>query len=286
MKVVIVGSSGLIAKRLGDSGIKQEHSVFFTSRKEDFSGGFLDLARAENFDYEWLKNADLILHLGAISSPDLCASDYNSAYQINVTGTKYFLERALKKGSKVLFFSSDYVYGESFENEVFDENSVIKPFGEYGKMKAEVEEEFLDHSNFKVFRLSYVFAKDDKFTSYLRECTETLTRPEVFDPLVRNVVYIEDLILAIRNLINNFDHFKPKIINVCGDAPLSRVDMANLYQKFVDPGLQYKVVNPGKDFFISRPKKILLKSLYLETLLEREPYALEKAMQMEFNKAA
>ena len=41
------------------------------------------------------------------------------------------------------------------------------------EMKAVVEKRLEGNPNFKALRLSYNFHKDDRFTTYLRQCAET-----------------------------------------------------------------------------------------------------------------
>lgn len=281
MKIFIIGKNGFIAQRILNE-FKNSYSIITTSSKQNDEDVFLDLTIPQNFNFDIIEPNDFIIHLAAISSPDSCEQNYETAYQINVTGTQFFLKKCLEKKAKVLFFSSDVVYGDS--DTTFDENSPCEPFGVYAKMKYEVEQALMNDQNAKIFRLSYIFARNDKFTSYLTSCATKNEPAELIHPFSRNAVYIQDLIDAIEALIKNFNQLDNKICNICGPNLLSKKDIAEMYQTYVNQALTFNIIIPNENFFKKRPRTIYLKSLYLNKLLGREPLNIEKAMQLEFNK--
>lgn len=275
--IFITGKTGLIAGRLAKKLSNQNLDVKLLSHNE------MNLLSPKEFDYSNIQKNDFVINLAAVSSPDLCETDYQNAKKINFDGTKIFIENCLGQGAKVLFFSSDAVYGESAGDEVFNENSSPHPRGKYGEMKLAIEKEFENNENFRVFRLSYVFSKDDKVTSYYQKCSEENRIAEIYEPYSRNMIYIEDVVAASENLMENFERFNFKIINLGGPKNLSRSDLGDLYRLYVNKNFQYNVIYPGDKFYAYRAKNIYLKSLYLKDLLGREPIDIEKAMQIEFN---
>ena len=145
---------------------------------------------------------------------------------MNVTSTGDFIYEALKRGCKVIFLSSDAVYGNVLGE--FDEEEKVDPLGVYAEMKAVVEKRFLEYPLFKVLRLSYNFFKDDRFTTYLRNCAKEGATAEVFDPFGRSVVHRDDTVDAIISLFNNWDVCDKSVINCGGPETLSRVEFANI----------------------------------------------------------
>lgn len=279
VRVFIIGSNGYIAKRLIDNFPKY-WDYNLVSSKPFGEEIYLNLESPYEFDYNSICTDDFIILLAAISSPDVCENRYKYAYKINVIGTKIFIENCLERGAKVLFFSSDTVYGK--QDYKVNENSVCKPLGAYGQMKYEIESDFKKDKNFKVFRLSYVFSKNDKFMKYLKNCSICLENADVFHPIYRNVVYIGDLINAIINIINQWKDWENKIFNICGPQLLSRIDLTNIYIKNVDNKLEYIVTNPTKNFFKARPEKIETNSLYLQRLLGYKPSKINDIVSVEF----
>jgi len=269
---LIIGKNGFIAKKLFDRG---EYKAA-TSDELSSDGLYLNLKNPEIFDYSYIDEQTNIIFLAAISSPDICNNNYDEAYKVNVIGTKYFIEEAIKKGAKVLFFSSDVVYGNTLE--MVDENSKTNPFGNYAKMKDEVEIAFENKKNFKVFRLSYVLSKEDKYLSYLKSCIDKNEVAEVFHPFSRKVVYIEDVLEAIENVIARWDDFENQKFNICGDEDISRKDIADFYNEEVGNMLKYTILEPNDKFWEARPKDINITTLYLEKLLGKKPTKIKDAI--------
>ena len=171
---------------------------------------------------------------------------------------------------KVLFFSTDLVYGET---NLMNELSSVKPKGNYAIWKFSIENTFKYHKNFKVLRLSYVLSSDDKYVNYLNKCKADNTVAEVYDNFYRNVIYIDDLILAIINILKNWES-EIKVVNVCGDELISRFDIAKnlLNEKSIN------VINAPKKFWNNRPKKIQVESLFLRKILQKNPTSFEEVI--------
>lgn len=235
-----------------------------------------DLNNPEKFNYCIFNKNTKIIFLAAISSPDTCNNYYEEVYKINVLGTKYFIKESLKKGAKILFFSSDVIYGNTKEK--VDENSFTNPFGNYAKMKDDVEKSFENEKNFKIFRLSYVLSKEDKYLSYLKSCVNNNEIAEVFHPFSRKVVYIEDVLESIRNILVKWDDFENQKFNICGGEDISRKDIADFYSKAIEDKLKYKIIQPDNKFWEARPKDINITSIYFEILLGRKPIKIKNAI--------
>ena len=146
-KLLVVGATGYLGKELISYARRNSYFVFGTSSNGGKGLLCLNFYSPLNFDYEIVGCDTTVVLTAAIPSPDFCAREYDRAWAVNVTGTTVFIERVLAKGAKVIFFSTDTVYGE--RSETFDEDSYCSPLGEYAVMKAEVETRFSTDSNFK-----------------------------------------------------------------------------------------------------------------------------------------
>jgi len=276
-KYLLIGKNGYIAKQFLNSNI--ENIQCTTSNINDNDDIYLDLKNPEAFDYNNIDKDMIVVLLAAISSPDMCLNDYDNSYAINVTGTKYFIEKVLQRKAKVLFFSSDTIYGETI-NEV-NEKTAINPLGNYAKMKAEIEKSFVGHTGFKVFRLSYVLSKNDKYLQYLINCIKNKEIAEVFDPLDRSVIYIKDVVDAIISISHKWESFSSSIINLGGESLTSRKNIAEFINENWADTLKFKIITPNADFFKARPRVINMKSLYLNELLEHKPTSVKDAVKYE-----
>ena len=181
MATHLVGATGNIGKRVVEKGGDKINVISRFELKLDQRPLYYNFD-AKTIGGTAIKEGDVIIFAAAISEPSVVSAQFDKALAVNVESTGEFIETALGKGCKVLFLSSDAVYGDVESG--FDESHPTNPKGAYAEMKAIVEKRFEGNPNFKVLRLSYNFHKDDRFTTYLRQCAESGVEAEVFDPLL------------------------------------------------------------------------------------------------------
>ncbi len=260
MKIVLTGSSGYISafirQRFG-----KDNEIIKVDMACDYDH-YLDLQKADDFDYTLLDGVDLVIFPAAISSPDLCQKEYEKCWEINVTGTGTFIDNALKRNCKVLFFSSDAVYG-NYPDETFDEDSLTRASTAYGVMKKAIEDRFKGDPLFKAIRLSYVVSPKDKFTKYALSCREKGEICEVYDPFYRNCITISDVLDCIDYLIHEWEDYGPVFLNIAGRDLVGREDIVKAINAISEEKIMYKVVYPGDAFYSCRPMTTRMKSLYL-----------------------
>lgn len=279
LKLIIVGATGYIGKHLYSNAPAKFHLIG-TSSRADGEFLFLNLEIPSRFDFEILGVGDVVLLSAAISAPDICANEYARAWAVNVKGTEEFITQVMSRGGRVIFFSSDTVYGECVNS--FNETRKSNPAGEYAQMKTEVEKRFFGNPLFKSIRLSYVFSREDKFTKYLFECAKTGKKAELFHPFYRSIIHRNDVIEGALALADHWDDFPQQVINFGGPDVLSKVDFAQCLRQYVLPDLRFQASEPDEEFFKNRPRVIAMSSEILPMLLERRSRTLVEAVQLEF----
>lgn len=266
MKIAIVGSSGYIAKHLIKAFNEQLQNCEIIKIDKVGEVDFpLQLTAPAEFIYDKLKGIDYVIYTAAISGPDMCANEFDKCWDINVMGTSYFIRETIKRGVKVLFFSSDAVFGD-ISGHIYDEDSETQAYTAYGKMKKAIEDEFKASSLFKCIRLSYVASANDKFISYCLSCIRNDETADIFHPFYRNTTTVSDVIKAIIWLINNWSSFKSFVLDVAGTELVSRIRMADELNRYLGNKLKYVVSKPDKIFFKNRPQVTQMKSKYLYKL--------------------
>jgi dTDP-4-dehydrorhamnose reductase len=278
-KIIIVGATGYIGKQLHIRA-SANSNVYGTSSSGGDDLNHLQLNSPDTFNYGIIQPSDIVFLSAAISAPDICAREHARAWAVNVTGTSEFIEKVMSRGSRVVFFSSDAVYGDRRDG--FDEAASINPAGEYAEMKAEVERRFLGNPLFKSIRLSYVFSREDKFTKYLSVCAERGEEAELFHPFYRAIVHRCDVIAGALALYERWDEFPQQVINFGGPEVLSRIDFAECLKQNALPGLRFRVSEPGDEFFKNRPRVIAMSSDILPKLLRQPSRTMAEAAQIEF----
>lgn len=277
MSIYLFGSDSYIAQSFYNK-TKYQKDCKRVSRDSPTRDYSFDLLDHQSFDFNIIQDKDKIIFFAANSSPDYCENEPKSAYQTNVTGTSYFIKKFLEKNAKVLFFSSDGVFEGG--DKVFYEDSERNPISKYGRMKLSIEKEFEGNKNVKIFRLSYVYSKKDKFSSYLEQCVQNNRGVEIY-PMSRNTVYLDDLIEGIDNLINTWDLWNNQIFNICGNDLVSREETAKYFREVVS-NIDIKLVEPPEEFFKARPRVINMKSHFFSALLKRDPTNFKDAMLKEY----
>lgn len=265
MKIAVVGSSGYIAQFL----IKRLETLDSITKVKKFDregsdlSYKLELTQAEQFDYSQLDDVNYVVFTAAISGPDQCANHYEESYNINVTGTKYFIKQALKRKCRVLFFSSDAVFGD-IKGRIYNEKSQTNPNTPYGEMKKTIEDEFSAYPNFKAIRLSYVVSEKDRFVTYCLNCIREGKTAEIFHPFYRNCITITDVMDTVAWMLENWDIYPESFFNVAGKELVSRLRIVDELNRCLDHKLKYTICQPNMHFYRNRPAITQMESLYLE----------------------
>lgn len=279
LKLIVVGASGYIGNSLFSEVLLK--STGYGTSSSGLDGLLrLQLDAPNDFDYEVINPSDVVLLTAAISAPDICAREHDRAWAVNVTGTSEFITQVMARGGRVVFFSSDTVYGE--RDDAFDEQAPCNPAGEYAEMKHAVEKQFLGNPLFKAIRLSYVFSREDKFTKYLSGCAQRSEAADIFHPFYRSVIHRNDVVQGAIALAQRWDEFPQSVINFGGPDVLARTEFAKILQDTVLPNLHFCVTEPDADFFKNRPKVIRMVSPLLPQLLGRPCHGLADAAKIEF----
>lgn len=279
MRVAVVGSSGYIAGYL-ISSLQKKRNVEEIVRIGRGEKEKLDLLCPEAFDYRVLNGLDYVIFTAAVSGPDQCARDYEQCWAVNVSGTEFFIERALRAGCRVLFFSSDAVYGDAADG-IFTEELAASPSTPYGEMKKHVEDSFADNPAFKAIRLSYVVSAQDKFVSFCLRCIREGQEADIFHPFYRSCITVSDVVQTVEWLMEHWDRFVPATLNVAGTELVSRVQIADELNRLYDGRLKYKIIAPPEEFYKNRPRIAQMESLYLYDYKIVEPLCFARKLRKE-----
>jgi len=263
--IYINGSSGMIGKHL-ISDLSRHNFTYKTLGRSLGDDIYFDLSDPHNYNFDELQVNDVVIFLASISNPDECAKNPKSSYEVNVQNTIVAIKQIISKQIYVLFASSDMVY--SSNKGIVDEGTTPNPKQGYGKMKLEVENHFINEPYFKSMRLSLVCAPNDKFTSFLLNASMNKNLVNIFHPMIRSMVSIQDVILFVKAFIKQPNQI-PRLTNLVGSKFISKLDYVNVFSDVFN--LDFSVSDPPSDFLLSRPKKIYAISKHLNQILKNEP---------------
>ena len=270
--IYIFGYSGLIGKELVKK-LSIEDRRFYRVGRNKASDIYLDLESPNLENLSEISAHDIFIFLSGISSPEECENNYEYTHLINYENSSKIIDFLVRKNVYVLFASTDVVYGHT--EDVVYEDSILSPSNNYSIFKSMIEDKFLHSNFFNIMRLSYVWSYDDKFTKYVLKSSKENEIIEVFHPLKRSIIMIDDVVEFISIYANSPSNI-PKIVNLAGPKCLSRVQLVEILA--FKHSISYKIINPGKDFYKYRPAVINMKSYYLEDILKRDAKKLEEAL--------
>lgn len=194
MKILITGSSGMLGSDLVD---------ILSRRHEVVTSGSLDIRDLEGV-MELLRETrpDAVVHAAAFTDVDCAETERDTAYQVNVLGTRNIAAAASAVGSSILYISTDYVFdGEKGDGYLeFDEPN---PLNFYGKTKYLGEVSVRELSErFYIVRTSWLFGRNGRnFVGTMVELAERGHEISVVDDQYGSPTYTRDLAASIGNLL-------------------------------------------------------------------------------------
>lgn len=155
-KILVIGASGLVGWY-----VAQRNSEIETVRV-----GFKNVAAGmRSVDVRELGSVralilevvpTVIVLAAADSSVEGCERDPDSTRRVNVDGVRNVVAAAADIGSRVVYFSSDYVFSGSSVRP-YNEDDATSPVNEYGRQKVDAESYVLSEPAGLVCRISGVF---------------------------------------------------------------------------------------------------------------------------------
>ena len=230
----------------------------------------LEVSFAERSDWEVPRNLPLgstILYLRAVSSPYSVALDPIESELINVSRTSKYIRDCLELGYRVLFSSSDTVYGNHLETAARESDTVC-PFGLYAEQKNKVESLFLANPNFLSVRFSIIVGENSK----LRKLLLSGKVIEISHPVFRNPVGINDVksLIETITLMRNWESaLGTNLINCGGDRFISMWELANIEADRLGAKVPLKSFRNPIDL-VSRPEAVNLDSSLAEFIIGRK----------------
>lgn len=212
-----------------------------------------------------------ILYLAAYHHPDEVEANKALAWDINVTSLSRFVSKAAF-ASRILYASTDNVYGESNNGYRFCEKDALNPVNFYGHSKC-ASEAILIHLGRNVVRLPFLISPSIVYKPHFYDTivkTIKAGKPfEMFQDSYRSSLSFEN---AGKLLVDLFEKDKiPPVINVCGDKAFSKYDVGLMIAKRegLNPGLivPVSIEKPQNNFLVKRAKSTLMDNRLLKELL-------------------
>ncbi len=191
-----------------------------------------------------LADADVILHLGAVSGVMACAKDPPATYRVNVEGTRRLVAMCRERRIPIAFASSLAVVG-SPERLPVTEATPARPTHEYARQKAEAEQAVRGPGAeavmpTAVLRMSNVYgsytvgprtvSKGNVLTLFLEQAREGRLRVNAPGTQRRDFVHFEDVVAhwtaVVGWLASHANHPETRTFNVASGENFSVIELA------------------------------------------------------------
>lgn len=133
MKILITGANGFLASRISNY-YSETHGIYGFSRQEM---DFTDVATLQK-TFQRI-NPEIVIHCGAISDTETCRKNPDRTWYSNVFGTGTVADACNQVDAKLIFCSSDQVYGTGDPSIAHKEHEEVSPCSIYGEQKLSAE---------------------------------------------------------------------------------------------------------------------------------------------------
>lgn len=210
-----------------------------------------------------LGNVDYILHLAAETHVDNSIEDPVQCIHNNVMSTVHILEyaRKLKGLQKILYFSTDEVYGPALGDHLYKEDDRQNPTNPYSASKAAAENICLSYANtykipVMICNVMNVFGERQHVEKFIPKCIDAISKgekvlihsyPSCQESGTRFYIHARNVAAAVLFIIDNGT--VGERYNICGEKEVSNLDMAKYIAESMGLTLDYELI----DFHSTRP---------------------------------
>ncbi|MBU1262264.1 lipopolysaccharide biosynthesis protein RfbH [bacterium] len=222
-KILLIGISGQVGRALYDRLIL-EYEVCGTYWKKALPfGKQLNITEKSEVERSFAEiQPDIVVLCGALTNVELCEEDTALAELINITGTRNVVNEARKHNSKLIFFSTDYIFDG--KDGPYLEDAVPNPISYYGKTKLVGENLVKTLPSHLIIRTTGVFSFDEGGQNFAMQVIRygiEGKQMKVADDQIANPILAENLACCVVELIE-----KEGVYNISGKTLLSRYDFA------------------------------------------------------------
>ena len=213
-----------------------------------------------------------------IPGVDLCETD-KKVCEINERGVRNVANACKKHNSKLIFFSSDYIFDG--KNGPYSESANANPINEYGRIKFLCEEMVKEVKDYLIIRTTVVYGYEKDSKNFLMTLSNDLMKKmekNVPNDQMGNPTHVKDLSIITINLVESGMN---GIYNVVGPDYCSRYIFAlKIARTF---GLDEKLIKPIPTEKLNQAAKRPLKGGLIIDKIRKEINANPSGMDIVLN---
>lgn len=281
MNILIAGSNGLLGQSVSKMFLREtDHNILLTSAEgESYLYERAEYRQLDITKKDELKKAasafspDLIINCAAFTNVDLCETERELSWKLNVDGVKNLIIAARMNDARIIHFSTDYVFDG--RNGPYSEDDMPNPLSFYGREKL-ASENALKASDVShaIVRTLVIYGTGrnvkQNFALWLIDKLSNNEMINVVTDQISNVTMVEDLAVGTMRIA---ERGCTGIYNIAGPDILSRYDFAHrLCEVFgFDKGLVRPITTDKLNQPAPRPMRSGLTILKAQTELGFTP---------------
>lgn len=252
-KILVIGSNGQLGKEFFRLNKENKSSFLFY----DFPQ--IDIVNLKSIEKIFLKNKIFaVINCAAYTNVSLAESEKIKCSDVNTKGVKNLVETCEKFSSKLIHFSTDYVYNSNTKEPIC-ENSKIDPQNHYGFSKR-MGEVYIEDSKIEsiILRTSWLYSKfGNNFVNTIIEKAKSQSEINIVDNEFGTPTYARDLAEVVIKILdsNNRIDIKGKIYNYSNLGETNWFSFAKEIVKLSDVSCKIKPISSSKfQSKVRRPK--------------------------------
>ena len=220
-RTLIIGANGQLGRALRAAYGDAPH-VEYADR------GALDLTSPDLSSARRWRDVGTIINAAAYTKVDLAETDEGrrDAWATNVMGVAALARIATENDVTLVQVSSDYVFDGALDRP-YREDDAICPLGVYGQTKAAGDAVVSTVPRHYTVRTSWVIGDGGNFVRTMASLAERGIDPQVVDDQIGRLTFTEDIVRAIRHLVETRADYGTYNVTASGD-PLSWAQIARL----------------------------------------------------------
>lgn len=201
MRILVTGAGGVIGKKITSYLCDIGHKVIpvdIVSHESIICGDLRD--EATIFNLVKVHNPHVIIHLAALKNLSFCEENKEASRATNYGITKVLTRACLEYETRMIFFSSDYVFGK-YDN-FWKEDDPPCPNTQYGIDKAASEKLIQEKlSDYAIVRTAQLYGFQGDFVSLVWDALTSNQEFTAFANLVNCPTWIYDLFAMLNKII-------------------------------------------------------------------------------------
>ena len=195
--ILVTGITGQLGHDVVKELERRGEKVIGTTRKEI---NLMTAEGAKNFILE--KKPDAVIHCAAYTAVDKAESEPEIALTVNGFGTRYVAEACREVGAKMIYPSTDYVFGGDgkIPYKVGDEKAPVNVYGNSKLLGENSVQATLQ--NYFIVRISWVFGANGKnFVKTMLKLAESHEKIRVVADQIGSPTYTADLAPLLADMV-------------------------------------------------------------------------------------